>query len=545
MPITESARVSQNSADKAQQSSEKVETFAGGLSDAAAQFSVADPRAAPITPAQVLALQRASGNRAVSNLLRKRLAPASAPSVGRLAPFTIQRVTYDSALLRDPQGMMRDITADALLDLKDQYAYRYAYQSLKPAEIKSLNIEVLREKLAAAALETRNTPHTLSDPDANAVLTTFIEKINAAAYDNTLAAAVATYEVYKANAAQAQLTSNLFRSLQENFVKKVRDKYKRLDKELEIRLGHKGTEAGKIPDPAEKQRFADVLRTLPGLKEIIADTQASFQKDSGPHGTGAVRGSTMGGGGAGDFTSRSQLGASGVTWKNKKNLVDQIQTPHTPGNIATDSIPTPAQIADGLKKLKTDLQNADNFYRTLVEPAVLKKIDAPKIVYHLVNSSDRFPGGADPSGKETYTANQDGDKVHFASGDEREIIIHEIGHYVEDQMPRENWLDIQSLMRARHAQAGGGDKMEKDAGDTYARMKGDYPGMAGFAPYTSKTYQTATEVTSMTMQYLSKVGDIQNLIDNDPTIVATVLRALRPSDYQKFTALREFDKYLP
>jgi hypothetical protein len=148
----------------------------------------------------------------------------------------------------------------------------------------------------------------------------------------------------------------------------------------------------------------------------------------------------------------------------------------------------------------------------------------------------------------TFRAFTSGTEVHLAQNEEKAIIVHEIGHYLEKNLPIEVWSDISKLILARDIQATG-----RPAASTKAVGSRGDPEEGGFAgeypatgPYTSRAYTTGdTEVMSRTVELLSRPADTVKMIDKDPVQTALILRGLRPEEYAEMTELRPFDKYLP
>jgi hypothetical protein len=213
-------------------------------------------------------------------------------------------------------------------------------------------------------------------------------------------------------------------------------------------------------------------------------------------------------------------------WKDNGRLVDNLTQQVAQGT----EIPSPTAVAN-LPAIQDKIEKADRFYRGLMEPDVLNKIKRPRFVYHHVQAIDT--GG-------TYGAFQNGGVVHFGDGVFPEIMIHEVGHYVENNLPVGRKLDIQTLLRARHHVQGGGNVLPNNGQGS--RFGGDYPASG---PYTSRAYSDGSEVTSMTLERVAQAGQVDNLIDQDPQLVAVVVRNLRPTAYATHAPLREFDEYLP
>ena len=454
----------------------------------------------------LLDLQRSAGNRAVIQALR--------PSGGR-GPLTVQRAD-DPGVGPQPQ------IGGAPLDLKDAYALRYVYRELAPAVVKKLKKDVVEEQMAAAIADTKADPNYPFDPpasDARLVVDGFKAHLDAAPYDNSLKAYLDTWNDASLAAVPSRFTllNKLFDRLRSQLVPKARADYKRLDLEIDARLRSLRPEAGRLPSAQVKAQFAAALKGLPGLKELIADIKANAAK-----------------GRLGASAPKMVIGEKESTWQDGGKLVDKI-VKEPAGATEAVAVDTDAE----LTAMKEKVQKADNFYRSLVERDVLGKIARPTIVYHLVSAFDRVGASVDSNGKSAYVANQAGTKVNVGQGVFPHIVVHEVGHYIEDNLPRSAWLDIELLLRARHDEGGGGALV---AGPGGARQRGSYPATGD---YTSRAYTTGTEVTSMTLENLSQAGNIDNLIDQDPQQVAVVIRSLRPGAYAAYQPLRAFDKLLP
>lgn len=481
------------------------------------QNFISAPNQGNASPRQILKLQRMVSNRAVTRLLgtfQGEKGPAGAavvqPVIENRAPAALQRAD-DVNTISQPQ------TAQAPLDLKDQYAYRYVYRNLPEADVKAISKDVLTAELPQAITLTKNDPNDPYNPpqaDADKVLTAYKNQVDLAPYDKSFTAYLNTWNDASISAVPSRFTliNHLFNRFKTQFIPAVRSKYKRLDRELDERVKKLSTKVGKIPDEATRKKFAAALKSLPGFKEVIKEIKTG----------GSVK------------KAAPVIGKKEVTWQDGGTLLDKIVKRPAEANEST-ATDTDAEF----KTLKENIQKADNFYRALVEPDVLEKIKRPTVVYHLVNSYDRVGANQDTSMKNSYTANQSGTEVHFGQGVFPHIIIHEIGHYIEDNLPRDKWLDIQLLLQSRHAEAGGGALV---AGPGGARQKGSYPATG---EYTSRAYTTGTEVSSMTLENLAQAANMDDLIEKDPQQVAVVIRALRPTAYAEYQDLRKYDDLLP
>lgn len=286
-------------------------------------------------------------------------------------------------------------------------------------------------------------------------------------------------------------------------------------------LPAQGPKVGKILGPAKRKEFAEALRSMPAFKEFASLTQGSpiwheLKK--------LVKSQIEGG------KPEPQL----AEWKDRGSLIDKITS------VPADhpSLAASAHYYTGRFHLR--VAEADLLIKRIVEPGLLGKIPRPEIVAHLMVSSDDDPKG--------FRAECGDGVVDVAQSDSREIIVHEIGHHLEDNLTDKEYERIAALLTARHAEAGGGaavpvDPNEPITKETEARYPGDYPATD---PYTARAYSfLGTEVASMTMQFLSEPGKIQVMLETDPQQVAVVLRALRPDEYAAHAPLEPFNQFLP
>jgi hypothetical protein len=424
----------------------------------------------------MLALQRAAGNQAVARLLR-------GGAVGVLQ----REVTVGGALpdLKQMQGARSF----------DHLPVEQRRTMLK-AEVKSKSATALTAAQAAVtgggALPTAADLKTVSDAVATALDTSdaFRDALLAVANDGGV---VAT--------AKIELLVAFLEAVDRSAM--ARDRFTKLDSEIDKRTGDmaKRPDVGKVPPtPKERQDFAAALRQMKGFGELVKSLKANKLKP-----------------------------VMVAAWKNGGSLANSItEVAETPPAVKDDT-----GIKDGSFEKK--VRETDLFYRQILEPEIMLKIDRPEVHVHLEKAmKPTNPGG--------FRAFQSGKAIHVAQDHDRKILIHEVGHYVEDNLADKSWQDIQLLMRARHATAGGG--VAGDTGFGEARYEGDYPATG---PYTSRAYDDtgSTEVTSMTVEYLSQAGNVDALLDTDPTQVAVVVRGFRPKEYAATPGLRPFDKFLP
>ncbi len=266
-----------------------------------------------------------------------------------------------------------------------------------------------------------------------------------------------------------------------------------------------GASFGSALSKAEKAAFAAELKALPSLSRI-----------AGAHG--------------GDKSALAMMSAA--KWRGGGFLHDDIAEV----NEDNDKKPIPPKklyrrpIDDGTFRRKAF--EADKMIRALVEPEVLGQLARPKFRVHPMKESQ-------------FRAFQRGEEVHLAADEPLPIMVHEVGHYLEDHGAVDSWADIQRLIAKRHALAGGGANTER--GPIGMRKEGRYGGeYPATGKYTSKAYDTgSTEVMAMTLEYLARPSTFEKMIDKDPVQAATVLRAVQPRAYAAQAGLRAFDKYLP
>lgn len=168
---------------------------------------------------------------------------------------------------------------------------------------------------------------------------------------------------------------------------------------------------------------------------------------------------------------------------------------------------------------KRELTKAERFVKMITENAILSLFSAPQVHVHLENSTD-------------YRASYHNNIIDVAQDDDSSIIAHETGHYLEDKMSSTalpySWGPYDLLIARNNG--------SRRAGYIYPfnyeeqRFQGNYPATG---PYTSKYYTDgSTEITSMSLQYLSDPNSFMKLINNDPLQAAIILRMLRPTEFQ-------------
>ncbi len=273
------------------------------------------------------------------------------------------------------------------------------------------------------------------------------------------------------------------------------------------------------PDESDQKQWVKALKKLPFVKELLKNTGNLRRPDD-----------------------RSSF------WKNGGSLQD-------PDNITidTNSLPPERQVRKGIedRSIYETIARADRFIKNAVAQPFLWELNKPRVTIKTMYSSadsksDYIKKGSLFQGKDQiWRAEQDGDTIFIAQDENSPIVVHEVGHYVENHVSGFVWRDVHKLMAERHAVAGGGGLALKGPlfGSTEGRYGGEYPATG---KYTSKVYTSgSTEVVSMTLEFLSRPSDAKRMIERDPQQTALVLRGLNPAEYARCDDLRPFDKYLP
>ncbi|MER6831471.1 hypothetical protein ABT352_36150 [Streptosporangium sp. NPDC000563] len=140
-----------------------------------------------------------------------------------------------------------------------------------------------------------------------------------------------------------------------------------------------------------------------------------------------------------------------------------------------------------------------------------------------------------------------GNKVRLSVMDELSTVVHEIGHQVEFYLPVVEWVRLQQILRMRMVGPRliniypNADKPEPafDIGAMpafeayYTPLNQSRSGKY----YPAKVYSSGdTELLSMTVQFFSQPNTAILMIQHDPVLAATVLRAIRPDDFANFPA---------
>lgn len=222
-----------------------------------------------------------------------------------------------------------------------------------------------------------------------------------------------------------------------------------------------------------------------------------------------------------------------AAWKDNRNLQDE-------GNLRPVREGTNDVSERTMNAMRAKVVQANDFYKKMVAPAFLSTIAPPIIQIHAKPAQSFLA----PKGFRAY---QSGNEIHLAQNEDMDIVVHEVGHFVENKLPPGAWLDIRDLIAKRHTEAGGGTVASE--GDTIftrdeGRFKGEY---AATGKYTSRAYGDigSTEMMSLTLEYLANPSKINKMIDKDPQQLAIILRALNRDEYYRTPGIVEFEKYLP
>jgi hypothetical protein len=266
-------------------------------------------------------------------------------------------------------------------------------------------------------------------------------------------------------------------------------------------------------DPQSKKQFTTALKQMDFIKLILSDRKRD------PGATEKVK---------------------SAEWKDGGKLEDG----HT---IETANQPLKQQVRGDIDngKLLARIQEADRFIRLLVEPEQLAAIKHPTIVMHTKWAETSVFSPTSWTSSNVYRANQGGTVVNIAQNEETWTIVHEVGHYLERELPPETWSDIRTLIQSRHAQAKPTDPTKAVGGrgtSSEGGFAGEYPATG---KYTSRAYSTGdTEMLSLTIEYLKNPDKTLTMLEKDPVQAAIILRNLRPKDYAANVGAT-FDEFIP
>jgi hypothetical protein len=143
----------------------------------------------------------------------------------------------------------------------------------------------------------------------------------------------------------------------------------------------------------------------------------------------------------------------------------------------------------------------------------------------------------------TYTrvfranASRENNRVRLSALTEMDTVVHEFGHQIEFNLPTAQWLDIQELLRMRHA-GGGLVSIHPQSPDADERREAAYnANMPATGLYSARVYDDdSTEVMSMTLEYFSTPANAARMIDNDPLQAAIILRIIQPAEFNRHIA---------
>lgn len=295
----------------------------------------------------------------------------------------------------------------------------------------------------------------------------------------------------------------------------------------------------------QREVFADALKTMPTVDWLL---NRGHETGTAPEGEGEHRPREV------------------AYWQGGPNvsLTDNIYWANRDGG---DGIPTNDEVGEN-RTMYRRTQKADQLLKRMIEPEILSMVPPPTI--YIVRS--RSLGFTAPKGFRPYM----GDNSVFVGKNEgKDLIVHEVNHYLEDMLPTGLWQDVQTLLRSRHEEQAqgfvgtddeerkskvghGGGKPEGGlnkkgisgsiGGLFFTNEEGRYRGKyAATGRYTSSAYEEddpGTEVTSMTMEFLSTPDNARRMIEKDPVQAAIVLRQMRPNEYADVVG-NAYDQYLP
>lgn len=177
----------------------------------------------------------------------------------------------------------------------------------------------------------------------------------------------------------------------------------------------------------------------------------------------------------------------------------------------------------------------------MVEPARLPPADRTKVVE--VNPDEVAQGvKKDQVFVNPFRADADrmNDKIRLSVLDEIPTIVHELGHHVEFALPIVVWLDLVQILQERAGGRalvdiyGNGKEIAYAAAmPAFQEIYRKEPGGEFTAKYAAKIYASGdTELMSMSLEMFSQPAKARTLINHDPILAATVLRAIRPAEFK-------------
>lgn len=452
----------------------------------------APPRLTAATAPRVLALQRSAGNAAVTRVLQRDIKPGTPlPNVSEIGlSRLVKRLTAEQPELFKAAfpGTLKRVAASEEMREKMISDQRVLLQKLNMKE-NMLNTLLPDGEAVRLAVELVEEIADVDDLTPELAQQKIKEGALSKAAEWMAGQIVRTAETENVRAVRQQIRENEWAAL--------------WDDDDETDFGTLGSRT--------RTAFARALRTLPSVAKL-----AQVHTTTGERRAGLLKLPRTG----------------GTEWKDGRFLFDAVDVVELDdkGAEIRPSKRYSAPIDDG--RFRTKLFEADKLLRLLIEPEILIEIPRPRIVVHPMRSSD-------------FRAFQDGGNINVAADEPLDIIVHEIGHYVETNGRLEAWVAIQKLILGRHRAAGGGRNAV--AGPLGIRKEGRFEGTyATTGKYTSKAYgDGSTEMMSMTLEYLANPGKFDRMVDRDPVQAAVVLRGLQPTAYAECDELRPFDKYLP
>lgn len=262
--------------------------------------------------------------------------------------------------------------------------------------------------------------------------------------------------------------------------------------------------------PENKIALTYFLKTMPVVKAILETHGISLDNDNGNH-----------------------------TWQNPALMVNTDNPLSVEEAKAIQDPGHQMQIRIGLAMRKMN---------NLVSSDVLNNTDTPNMVLHKdLNTFQIFLQKKYDNifGFRAF-ANNRGHQVNVGLNESVEVIMHEMGHLIEDNIGTKEWLDIQSLLHMRHEGAEGGNTLShvydtginNIVGFLLPSQAQDEPAYRGNMPatgrYSAKYYDSgSTEVMSMTLEHFGNREKALNIINNDPLQAAIILRAIQPAQFHQ------------
>ncbi len=189
------------------------------------------------------------------------------------------------------------------------------------------------------------------------------------------------------------------------------------------------------------------------------------------------------------------------------------------------SLVTEKALPGTVKNIKTGLHGLSN----VIAPGVHDQLPTPRFTVVKSAGQDRNIRAYTEAG---------GVNITIGEPDGPDVVAHEVGHVLENSLPLGCWLDLIRLLHGRHTHAGGGtlvplhpgsrdDKLSKEC--AYRAVMPAYPaGGNDRGSYAARVYggDSPTEVMSTALELLSTAGGAKTLLNQDPQVLAIVLRWL-------------------